>query len=93
MAKKIDTSKWELADKRYGWQLGCDGYVNAVKASRVISKSQPWMSGVLNSDERKTPGGKGWPIRAAKDPHDKRAWLVCVRSLHEYKRLNQPVEV
>jgi hypothetical protein len=93
MAKKIDTSNWSLADKRYGFQLGSDGYVNSVEAARIVSRSQPWMSDVLNGDERKTPGGKGWPIRAAKDRHDKKGWMVCVRSLHEYMRTNQPVEV
>lgn len=92
MAKKSQT-ELSLTDRRYGWALGCDGYVNSVKAGSIISKSQPWMSRVLNGEDRKTPGGVGWPIRAAKDKHDKQRWKVCVRSLHEFLRLNQPVEV
>lgn len=93
MAKKSDTSNWSLADKRYGWQFGVDGTVNSCEAARMLGKSQPWISEILNSDSRKTPGGRGYPIRAGKSTEDGRAWSVCVRSINEYMTQRQPIEV
>ena len=65
MAKRTNTSNWNLADKRYGWKFGVDGYMNSVEAARKLGKSQPWMSEILNSEGRKRPGGKADPCREA----------------------------
>jgi hypothetical protein len=93
MAKKSDNSDWSLTDKRYGWKFACDGTVNQVQAAEIIGKSQPWISAVLNGDTRKTPGGRGYPIRAGKSNESDRLWEICVRSLNEYLAARQPVEV
>ena len=93
MAVRIDTSDWSDTDLRYGWVFGVDGLVNATEAAEKIGKSQPWMSAILNSEARKEPGGRGWPIRAGKSQEDGRAWWVCLRSIDEYMRAHRAVEV
>jgi hypothetical protein len=93
MAKKTDVKDWSLADKRYGWQFGCDGTVNSTEAARLIGKSQPWVSAILNGNSRKTPGGRGYPIRAGKSKDSDRNWEVCLRSINEYLAARQPIEV
>ena len=90
MVKRNSKSEWSATDKTYGWVFGCEGFVNSVKAAEMIGKSQGWLSGILNGQERKRRNGKGYPIRAAKSGRD---WSVCVRSIREYLALNQPVEV
>lgn len=92
MPQKNDTKDWTLSDKRYGWRFACDGLVNSVEAARILEKSQGWISEILNSEDRKKPGGKGWPIRAGQ-PKQGGGWSVCVRSLHEYRKAHEPVEV
>ena len=94
MAKRIDTSDWSISDKRYGWKYGCDGFVSATEAARMLGKSTTWISDALNSEERKRPGGIGFPLRAGKPREHGRTtkWAVCAKSIEEYLKRHAPVE-
>lgn len=90
---------WTKTDKRYGWKFGCDGVVNATEAGKIVGVSAGQMSRILKSlDSRSSsPSDKTWPLRAGKpelygEIHSC-PWEVCVRSLNEYKKRLEPVEV
>lgn len=94
MAKKV-IIKLDGADARYGWVFGCDGFVSAFEAAKILGKSHSRVCDWLNDDGRKRPGHPGYPIRAGRPENagPTTPWSVCRRSLQEFQNLRQPVEV
>lgn len=93
MAKR-KLPKLDGADARYGWEFGCDGFVSALEASKILGMSHSRMCDWLNDEDRKKPGHKAYPIRAGRPENYGRLtpWQVCVRSLTEHQKLKTPIE-
>lgn len=91
--------KLEGQDRRYGWEFGEDGFVNATQAAEVLGISVNHMCRLLNELAEvsvKKPSDRTWPLRAGKlETVDAKnaQWRVCVRSVKEYAKRRQPIEV
>lgn len=94
MAKKR-LEKLTGADARYGWRIGCDGFVSARKAAEMLGKSHSRLCRWLNDTGRWERGHVAYPIRCRRleSPNPNEPFEVCVRSIEEHKRFHVPVEV
>jgi hypothetical protein len=94
MAKgKHNTAEWSAADRRYGWKLLCDDGLPIKQAAQELGYSVAYLYELKDTPDRSKPGSKAWPLRFAQDPVNGRRMVVCIRSIAEFKRLREPVEV
>lgn len=92
--------KLEGSDRRYGWRFGEKDFVNATQAAEMLGISTNHMCRLLKELEQltvKKPTDRTWPLRAGKleiaSDAKNAQWRVCVRSVNEYAKRRQPVEV
>lgn len=101
MSTKTKKSEWSKSDKRYGWQFGCDGFINATEASVVLDLTAGYVCELLRELETagtKSPTDRTWPLRAGRRDETLCArhgspWRICKRSVEEYAKRRAPVEV
>lgn len=94
MAKKKPLEKLSGADARYGWKYGCEGFITAREAARRLGLSATWICELLKDEGRKKQGHPGYPLRAGRPEHiDNHPWRVCVRSVVEFAKSREPLEV
>ena len=83
-------------DRRYGFELFCDGKTSGSGAARMMGRSPSHLCELLRELEStpiKKPTDRTWPLRAARSETNPKEWIVCVRSVQEYIKRSQPVEV
>jgi hypothetical protein len=93
------TKQLQGNDRIYGWTYGEDGFVNATEGAEILGMSQAHLCRLLRELRDlslKRPTDRTWPLRAGKvecsdSPTDQ--WYICKRSLLEYAKRRQPVEV
>jgi hypothetical protein len=95
---KTTSKKLEGNDRLYGWEFGCDGWMNASEAARELSLSVGYFCELLRELEEtavKRPTDRTWPLRAGRPEvaQSRREWSVCKRSVAEYAIRRKPIEV
>lgn len=93
MSDKHSVKGWSEADKRYGWKIGCEGWMAVKEAGPALGYSPNYLYELLGLEDKQEPSSKGYPLRAVQDPVNKRRMRICVRSIREFNQLRKPVEV
>lgn len=101
MPKKTSKNMWSKADKRYGWQFGSEGFINATEAGEILDLHPSYVCELLRELEQtgtKSPTDRTWPLRAGfRDENlggrNGSPWRICKRSVLEYANRRAPVEV
>lgn len=93
MSDKYSTKGWSEADKRFGWKIGCEGWMTVKEAAPVLDFTPGYIYELLSMDDKQEPTSKAYPLRAVQDPVHKRRMRICVRSIREFNELRKPVEV
>lgn len=90
---KRSTADWSAADRRYGWRIGCDGWLFVKESAPKLGYGVPYIYELIGMRDRAEPSSRAYPLRAAQDPVNKRRMRICVRSISEFLKLREPVEV
>ena len=90
---KLSVKDWSLADHRYGWKIGCEGWATIKEAATLLGYVPGYVYQLLKLEDRQNPTSRAFPLRAANDPISGCRLRLCVRSIKEFHKLRALVEI